>query len=334
MVEGAPEKAAAGGASRPYLSLVIPIFCEEQVLPELLARTRAALDGLEQTSELLFVDDGSDDGSFELLRAAAQDDPRVRVVKLSRNFGLQQAVSAGLDHARGQVIALMDGDLQDPPELLGQMLQRLEEGHDVVYMIKRSRKEGLLRKAGFRLFYWLFQRLSRTPLPPTAGLFSVMRRRAVQAILDCPERNRFIPGLRTWVGYSQVGMEFDREARQAGEPSQTLGRLVRLAFDALYSFTDVPLKLALLLGLGTSLMSFLAVIIVSSLRIFTDLAISGWASTLVAIFFMGGVQLICVGLLGEYISRIYQEVRRRPRYIVESVLQAAPKEDHPGPGDP
>lgn len=321
-------------SDNPYLSLIIPIYCEEQVLPELLSRTTTVLDGFEFPYELLFVDDGSDDGSLKILAQAARDNPQIRVVKLSRNFGLQQAVSAGLEHARGEVIALMDGDLQDPPELLEQMLERLKEGHDVVYMIKRSRKESLLRKAGFRLFYWIFRKLSRTPLPPTAGLFSMMSRRAVRAILECPERNRFIPGLRTWIGYSQTGIDFDREARQAGQPSQTLGRLVRLAFDALYSFTDVPLKLAFFLGLSASMLSFAAIVIVSSLRIFTDLAISGWASTLVAIFFMGGVQLVCVGLLGEYISRIYLEVRRRPPYIIDEFIGAPTKEDDPGPRDP
>lgn len=308
---------------KPQLSIVIPLYSEEQVLPALLARTRAALDALSRTWELVFVDDGSEDRTLEILTEAMATEPRIRVVKLSRNFGLQDATTAGLTHARGEIIGLMDGDLQDPPELLGKMLERLDEGHDVVYMLKKSRKDSALRKLGFSFFYWLFKRLSRTPLPPTAGLFSLMRRRVVSAILACPERNKFIPGLRTWVGFAQVGLEFERDARQAGKPRQSFGRLIRLALDALYSFTDIPLKLAMMLGLGASLLGFLAVVIVSALRIFTPLAIPGWASTLVAIFFMGGVQLICVGILGEYISRIYNEVRRRPQFIVERIVEAS-----------
>ena len=321
-------------AERPALSIVIPLYREEAVLPELARRTLAALEALGRSYELILVDDGSDDATPELLMDLARRDPRVRVIRLSRNFGLQPAVAAGLAHARGEIIGLMDGDLQDPPELLGQMLEALEQGHDVVYMIKRRRAESLVRRAGFHLFYWLFALLASTPLPPTAGLFSLMRRRVVQAMLSCPERQKFIPGLRTWVGFAQAGLEFDREARQIGAPRQTMGRLVRLALDALYSFTDIPLKIALLLGLGASLLSFIAIVVVSGLRIFTDLAIPGWASTLVAIFFMGGVQLICVGVLGEYISRIYDEVRRRPAFIAEEVTPRAPEEEPPGPATP
>lgn len=324
-------------AASPEISIVVPIFGEEQVLPRLLERTQAALDALGRSYELVFVDDGSTDGSVEILREAAAAGRPVRVVRLARNFGLQHAVTAGLAHARGQVIGLMDGDLQDPPELFAQMLERLEEGHDVVYMLKRSRQETPLRRAGFALFYWLFRKVSRTPLPATAGLFSLMRRKVVSAMLDCPEHNKFIPGLRAWVGYQQVGLEFDREARSEGPPRQTLGRLVRLALDAIYSFTDLPLKLALFLGIGTAFVSLLAVLVVSGLRIFSTLAIPGWASTLVAIFFMGGVQLACLGLLGEYISRIYDEVRRRPQYVVAELIEpaaASAKEDaQTGPAD-
>ncbi len=315
---------------QPQLSIVIPIFREEEVLPELARRTVAALEALDRPYELLFVDDGSDDQTPQLLTELARQNHHIRVIRLSRNFGLQPAVNAGLAHARGEIIGLMDGDLQDPPELIGQMLERLEEGNDVVYMIKRRRQESLVRRLGFRLFYWLFTLLANTPLPPTAGLFSLMRRRVVRAMLSCPERSKFIPGLRTWVGFTQTGLEFDREARQLGQPRQTMGRLTRLALDALYSFTDVPLKLALLLGLGVSLLSFTAVAVITGLRIFTDLAIPGWASTLVAIFFMGGVQLICVGVLGEYISRIYDEVRSRPPYIAEEVTPSPEEEESPG----
>jgi glycosyltransferase involved in cell wall biosynthesis len=312
-------------SEHPEISIVIPIYREEEVLPELVQRTVTALEALDRTYEVVFVDDGSDDRSLGILREHVSKNPNLRVVKLSRNFRLQHAVSAGLSHARGEIIGLMDGDLQDPPELLGEMLQKLEQGHDVVYMLKRQREDAPLRKAGFKLFYWLFSRFSSTPLPPTAGLFSLMRRKVVKTILSLPERGKFIPGLRTWVGYDQAGLEFERGARTKGQ-HQTFGSLVRLAMDALYSFTDVPLKLALLLGLGASFFGFLAILIISGLRIFSALAIPGWTSTLVAIFFMGGVQLICVGLLGEYISRIYDEVRGRPQYIVDEVIEHTAEE--------
>lgn len=316
-------------SGHPELSVVIPVFQEEAVLPELIQRTVAALETLDRSYEVIFVDDGSDDRSLEILRESVTQNTNLRVVKLSRNFRLQHAVSAGLAHARGEIVGLMDGDLQDPPELLGEMLQKLEEGHDVVYMLKRRREDTPLRKAGFKLFYWLFSRFATTPLPPTAGLFSLMRRRVVKTILSLPERGKFIPGLRTWVGFDQAGLEFEREARKKGEPKQTFGRLVRLAMDALYSFTDVPLKLVLLLGLGASFFGFAAILVVTSLRVFTAMAIPGWASTLVAIFFMGGVQLVCVGLLGEYVSRIYDEVRGRPQYIVDEVIEHTAGESHP-----
>lgn len=306
---------------RPQLSIVIPVYCEQDVLPMLIKRTLAALESLDRSFEIVFVDDGSHDRSAAIIREAIDKHPEIRLVKLSRNYGLQHAVSAGLAHAKGEIVGLMDGDLQDPPELFAQMLEKLEEGHDVIYMLKRSRRESFIRKLGFSAFYWLFAKLSKTTIPHTAGLFSLMRRRVVDAIVALPERNKFIPGLRAWVGYRQVGIEFDREGRAAGQPAQSLGRLVRLAFDAIYSFTDIPLKLALLLGLSTAILSILGVFIVAGLRIFTSLAIPGWASTLVSIFFMGGVQLICVGILGEYISRIYDEVRRRPPYLVDRVIE-------------
>lgn len=306
----------------PKFSLVIPIYNEEEVLPELLRRLRPVLTDLNNTSyEMIFVDDGSTDRSAEIILDSLESFPQLRLIKLSRNFGLQPAVTAGLAHARGEIIGLMDGDLQDPPELLPQMLAKIEEGHDVVYMIKRRRKDTFLRRAGFSLFYKLFHLLCRsTPLPPTAGLFSLMRRRVVQSILDCPERNKFIPGLRTWVGYDQERLEFDRSARRAGQPKQTMARLVRLALNAIFSFTDLPLKLAMFVGLFAALAGFLAALIVSILRIFTTMAIPGWASTLVAIFFMGGVQLVCTGLLGEYLSRVYDEVRRRPQFLVDKIF--------------
>lgn len=313
--------------SSPALSVVIPIFNEEEILPELRRRLVAVLEAITPDFEVIFVDDGSSDSSPGLLAAMCAEDPRLKTVVLSRNFGHQVALSAGIDHASGAAVVLMDGDLQDPPELIPDLLAKLREGYDVVYATKGKRHEGALKRAGFRLFYRLLSRLSNLELPLDAGIFSIMDRRTVEILRSMPERNRYISGLRAYAGGRQTGIRFDRGARYAGAPRQTTRKLVRLALDALLSFSYVPLRLATYAGFATSGLAFLLLAAILVIRLFTDLAIPGWASVMSAVLFLGGVQLLTVGIIGEYIGRIFDEVKGRPYYVVERKLGFSGRED-------
>lgn len=297
-------------------SIVIPILNEVETLPVLVGRLQAALAPVSEDYEIVFTDDGSTDGSAAWLERANALDSRVKCVCLSRNFGLGAAVSAGLAEAQGDTVVLMDGDLQDPPELIPDLLARLAEGFDVVYAIKRSRRESFTKRLAFNAFYRLQSWLSSEPMPRNAGNFSAMRRPVVEAILALPERNRYVSGLRAWTGFRQVGLEFDRPARHAGAPRQTLSRLLRLALDGLFAFSYVPARLATVFGLICVSGSLVGVSIVLYKKFVSHVAITGWTSQLLATLLIGSVQLLCIGILGEYAARIYDEVRRRPAYIV------------------
>lgn len=299
------------------LSVVIPIYNEESTLPELRRRLVAALESVTPAFEVVFVDDGSSDGSPELLAEMSGSDPRLKVLGLARNFGHQTAISAGIDHAAGDAVILMDGDLQDPPEIIPELVARWREGNDVVYAIKEKRQEGPLKRAGFRIFYRLLSSFSNIDLPLDAGIFSLMDRRVAEVMRAMPERNRYVSGLRAYAGGRQTGVRFARGARHAGDPRQTPRKLVRLALDALFSFSYAPLRLASYAGLAASGMSFLALLAIVSIKLLTGLAIPGWASVMSAVLFLGGVQLVTVGIMGEYIGRIFDEVKARPRYVVD-----------------
>ncbi len=299
------------------VSVVIPIFNEETTLPALRRRLVPALESVTADFEVIFVDDGSSDASPELLAAMAAEDRRLKTVTLSRNFGHQTALSAGIDHASGAAVVLMDGDLQDPPELIPELAAKLAQGYDVVYAVKEKRQESHLKRAGFRVFYRMLGRLSSVELPLDAGIFSIMNRRVVDILCSMPERNRYISGLRAYAGGRQTGIRFERGARYAGDPRQTPRKLARLALDALFSFSYVPLRLATYMGFAASAVAFAFLLTVLVLRLFTDLAISGWASVMSAILFVGGVQLVTVGIIGEYIGRIFDEVKGRPYYVVD-----------------
>ena len=301
----------------PVLSVVIPIFNEETTLPELRRRLVPALESVTPDFEVIFVDDGSSDASPALLDAMSAEDPRLKSLTLSRNFGHQTALSAGVDHASGDAVVLMDGDLQDPPEIVPDLAAKLREGYDVVYAVKEKRKESLLKRAGFLLFYRFLSRLSSVDLPLDAGIFSIMDRRVVDVLRAMPERNRYISGLRAYAGGRQTGIRFARGARYAGDPRQTPAKLARLALDALFSFSYVPLRLATYAGFAASALAFLFLATVLVLRLFTDLAITGWASVMSAVLFLGGVQLLTVGIIGEYIGRIFDEVKGRPYYVID-----------------
>jgi dolichol-phosphate mannosyltransferase len=297
-------------------SIIAPIFNEERILPELFRRLSGVLSELDAPAEVILVDDGSRDRSFDLMREFSAQDKRFRMIRLSRNFGHQVAISAGLDHARGDAVVFMDGDLQDPPELIPTMIRHWKAGHQVVYTVKRSRKENALKRLAFRGFYSVMQSLSSVRIPAEAGNFSLLDRKAADTLRSMPERNRYISGLRAWIGYRQIGIEYDRDARYAGKPRMTLLRLMRLAFDGIFSFSLVPLRLATVIGFLAAFVAFLGMLFVLYEKLISGRAILGWTSTIVSVTFLGGLILMTLGIVGEYVGRIYDEVKHRPLYIV------------------
>lgn len=301
---------------RPTLSVVVPVKDEIETLPELTRRLLAVLTGELADAEVVFVDDGSTDGSGRWIAERHTEDPRIKLVVLSRNFGHQAAVSAGLAHASGRAVVLMDGDLQDPPELVTELVRAWREGFDVVRTVKATRREPWPRRVAFAAFYRVMRRLSDTEVPVQAGLFSLLDRRVVERLLQMPERNRYLSGMRAWVGFRQTSVPYDREERFAGRPRQSIPRLFRLAMDGIFSFSKAPLRFATVFGALVSVVAFGLAVTVVYLRLFTDRAILGWASLMVSTLFLGGVVLLTIGIIGEYTGRIYDEVKRRPLYIV------------------
>ncbi len=300
------------------LDAVVPIYNEENILSELDTRLRSVLSSLEFDWRIIYVDDGSVDGSGLRLANLAREHPQVSVVHLSRNFGQQLAIAAGLAMTDADAVVLLDGDLQDPPEVIPSLVEKWEEGNDVVYAIKRKRKESWLKRKLFSLFYVILRRMSSLDIPANAGNFSLMDRSVVELINSMPERSRYVSGLRAYVGGRQVGVEFERAERFAGEPRQSPRRLIRMALDAFFAFSDLPLKLATMLGFVVSGIAFLVLLTVlyKKLILGGPQAIPGWASTMTSILFLGGIQLMSVGIIGEYIGRIYNETKARPAWIV------------------
>ncbi len=307
------------------ISVIIPIYNEEKTLPELHRRLTATLHPLRKDFEIILIDDGSRDNSFALMQEARARDPHVKTIRLSRNFGHQIAISAGIDLAAGEAVVLMDGDLQDPPELLSTMIARWREGYQVVYTVKRTRKENRVKRLAFHSFYRVLHALSPIEIPMEAGNFSLLDRSVVQVLRSMPERNRYISGMRAWAGFRQIGISYDRDARYAGKPGMSLRRLVELALDGIISFSKAPLRVAIYLGLLAAAVSFLGGLYVLSEKLFMDKAILGWASTIVSITFLGGLTLMTLGVIGEYIGRIYDEVKQRPLYIIQETAGFAPR---------
>ncbi len=306
-----------GPEPRPAsLDVVIPLHNEQENLPELHARLSETLGGLELDYTLRFVDDGSTDATTATLEAIAERDPHTRPIYLARNYGHQAAVCAGLDHARGAATVVMDGDLQDPPEVIPALLERWREGFEVVYAVRRKRKEDPIRRVGYFVFYRLLGIVADLDIPLDSGDFCLMDRQVVEAMRSLPERQRFVRGLRTWVGFRQTGLEYERAARAAGEAKYTLTRLMGLAADGLISFSGKPLRLASSVGVLANLVALLLAIWVLVDAIAAGSAPQGWASTVVIVLFMGGVQLITLGVLGEYIRIIFLESKGRPAYVV------------------
>ena len=305
------------------LSVVVPLHCEEDTVRELHRRLSAALEGLP--FELLLVDDASTDRTGELLDEIADADPRVRVLTLSRNFGHQAALTAGLEHARGDAVAMLDGDLQDPHELLPEMVAHWRSGSDVISAVRTDRVgEGIVKLKTARWFYRLFARLSDLDLTRDSGDFRLLDRRALDALLSMRERNRFLRGMSVWIGYTQTSVPYERDARYAGATKFTLRKMLRFSLDAITSFSWRPLQLATVLGFLLSLVALLTIPLVIGLRLAGE-TIPGFATVLCVVLLLGGIQLITIGIIGEYVGRIYDEVKGRPLYLVRSSRNLGPE---------
>ena len=307
--------------SNPRITIVTPIFNEAAVLPELLRRLTLLFDAHpEYDWSAVLVDDGSRDDSVELVRARAAIDHRFELVELSRNFGFQSALSAGLARAAdADAVVTMDADLQDPPEIIPELVKAWEEGAEVVRAVRRSRAERGIRRLGFDMFHSLYGRLTDYPIEPHSGTFGLLGRPAVTAFNDLPERNRFFPGLRAWIGFPKANVYYDRQERAAGVTQQNFSRLLRYALDGLFSFSHLPLRALTYAGIFVALLGFAAAVFYAARRIFgIETAPTGYTTLVTLLLFIGGVQLIGIGVLGEYLGRVYDEVKQRPNYIVKS----------------
>lgn len=311
-----------GGRTCTLLSVVVPCFNEEDVLPETHRRLIEVLETVPAHAfELIYVDDGSRDATLDILRGFQQADPRVRVVVLSRNFGQQMALTAGLQNAAGEAVAVIDADLQDPPEVIIEMLDRWRQGVDVAYGTRTERKDDSAFKRGAAfLFYRLFNRLADIYIPPDTGEFRLMDRIVVDAVVAMPERDRFARGIVAWTGYRQEPVHFDRASRVAGETKWPLRNMLIFAADGILSFSFMPLRLATWIGLVATGLALGGIMYAVALRVFTGVWVTGWTVLFIALLFLGGVQFVLIGILGEYLGRIYAEVKRRPLYLVKERL--------------
>jgi dolichol-phosphate mannosyltransferase len=303
---------------KKLISIVIPCYNEQEVIGETLGRLAQLCKTLpDYDCEIICVDDGSRDKTYDLLRAAAETRPELRIVRFSRNFGHQIAVTAGIDAAAGDAVVLMDSDLQDPPEVVVDMVAKWEEGFDVVYGVRTSRAgETAFKLATARGFYRFLNTLSEVPIPLDTGDFRLMSRPVVDVLKAMPERHRFVRGMVAWIGFKQTALPYERVERFAGTSKYPLRKMLRFALDGLFSFSTKPLQVAVTLGLASAGFAMLGILYALALRVFSSVWVEGWTALMIAVLFMGGVQLVSLGIMGEYIGRIYNEVKRRPLYIV------------------
>jgi polyisoprenyl-phosphate glycosyltransferase len=307
------------------ISVVVPLYNEENNVAPLLERIAAILERLPERPdyEIVLVNDGSTDGTLGAIRNEMRARQHIVLVNLSRNFGHQLAATAGIELASGEAIVLMDGDLQDPPELIEAFVERWRAGYDVVYAVRRTRKgESAFKLFTARLFYRIIKRLTNVAIPVDTGDFRLMSRRVVEALRKSPERHRFLRGMVSWVGYNQTGVDYDRDERHSGSTKYPLPKMLRFAVDGITSFSDIPLRFAAYFGFVVSAMAFvyaIVVIVAKLFRVNPPAYTPGWASTIVAVVFLGGVQLISLGIIGEYLGRIYDQVKGRPLYLVSDI---------------
>src|ERR1700741_1037188 len=301
------------------LSIIIPIYNEELNIPTLVTRLRPVVEKIGMSYELVFVNDGSRDASIQLIKALAQADDKVRYIDFSRNFGHQIAVTAGVDLCKGNIIAIIDADLQDPPELIEEMIGLIKQGNEVVYAKRRSRKDkSVIKKTAYKTFYRLLARISNVDVPLDTGDFRVMTRKVAEVLKNMPEQHKFLRGQIAWLGFRQTFVEYDRDVRAAGEPGYTYKKLFKLAFDGITGFSNVPLRVATIMGFIVFFISFILICytLISYFFFKGDIP-QGWTSIMISVLFIGGIQLLSIGIIGEYISRLQSDVRKRPLYIVK-----------------
>jgi len=305
-----------------HISIVVPCYNEEEVIYATLDRLVVFCDSQPDHSfELLFIDDGSDDLTPELLREAAKGDERICVVYFARNFGHQMAVTAGIDLARGDAVVLIDADLQDPPEVVAGMISKWQEGYDVVYATRTSRPgESAFKLSTARAFYQLLNKLSEVPIPPNTGDFRLMSRPVVEVLKGMPERHRFVRGMVSWVGFKQIALPYERSERFSGTSKYPLRKMIRFATDGIFSFSVKPLQLSIVMGMISAGFALIGIIYALVLRMFTASWVEGWTALMIAVLFLGGMQLLSLGIIGEYIGRIYAEVKQRPLYVVREKI--------------
>lgn len=311
------------------ISIVIPIFNETETLKTLKTRIVESSVDWNEDFEVVLVDDGSYDNSFELMRKIALEDRRFKIVRLSRNFGHQPAITAGIKHAKGDAVVIMDGDLQDPPELISSFIEYWKKDYQVVYGVRKNRKESFLKRFLYKTFYRFFRLISNIKMPLDSGDFCLMDRKVVRALVnDIPEHHRFLRGLRAYAGFKQTGVEYDRDSRYAGKAKYTYSKLVGLAMDGVLDFSTFPLRIASYMGFFVSFLSFFTGVFFIVHRVlnfkilgYSPADVPGLASLAVGIFFLGGIILIILGIMGEYLGRIYFEVKRRPFYIIDEVYE-------------
>ncbi len=301
----------------PVFSVIGPVYNEVEILPSFYTRIRDVMENIGEPWELILVDDGSDDGSTEISKELAREDPHVRPVVFSRNFGHQIALTAGLDYSRGQAVVVIDTDLQDPPEVIPDLVSKWREGFEVVYAVRAEREgETLFKKATASFFYRFINRITDVHIPLDTGDFRLMDRKVVDVLNTMREKHRFPRAMASWVGFKQIGVEYKREARTAGETKYPFRKMFQLALNAITSFSYFPLQLATYIGFVCAGVSALAILVVIVMRLIGNQAFFGQATTLIAVLFLGGVQLISLGIMGEYVGRLYDEAKGRPLYIV------------------
>lgn len=302
-------------------SLVIPVYNEELNIKPLYKRITKVIKQLSNNYELIFINDGSTDKTEVLLKQLYKTDKKVKIINFSRNYGHQTAVTAGLNFVNGDSIAILDADLQDPPEVLPKFFKKLKDGYDVIYAIRTKRKEGLLKRLAYSLFYRLLKLVANINIPLDTGDFCVMNRKVANIINTMPERNRFLRGLRSWVGFKQMGIEYERKSRHAGQSKYPFHKLLKLALDGIFSFSYVPLQILTWLGFSFLVFAIAGILITFYAKLFTNIFIPrGFPTTIIVILFIGGLNMFSLGLIGEYIGRIYDEVKQRPQYIIASKI--------------
>ncbi|TGM99857.1 glycosyltransferase family 2 protein [Leptospira dzoumogneensis] len=320
-------------AKPPLLSLVIPVYNEEKTIPELVKRLRGLLIILKEKhhfgkedTEILFVNDGSRDGTFDVLKKFCESEPGFFLLNLSRNYGHQLAITAGIDTARGETVAVMDGDLQDPPEFVADLYAKMSEGYDVVYARRKKREgESFFKLITAHVFYRILKKLTRFEIPIDTGDFRIMSRRVTDVLVSMKEQHRYIRGLIAWIGFKQTGLEYDRDERFDGETKFSVSKMLKFALDGITSFSSAPLKFSSYLGFTSAFFGALYTIYILYLKLFTDNTIQGWTSVMIVVLVLGGIQLIALGMIGEYLSRVHDQSKNRPLYVIEKIYSSKPK---------